>query len=198
MKLAIIGGGTVGMSLATGLSAAGHTVVLGTRHPDKPEVQRWLDSAAEARAVPYREAVESASTVIMAVPGRLVVDVAEDIGPDAFEGKLVIDTSNPVVFDGDEVSSAFDEDDSAAEALQRALPGARVVKAFNQIEAAQMTSPVPDEKRPLRIAGDDEAARAEVAALVESLGWKVRDLGPLSKSRPLERGVIDWIGSNRA
>ena len=133
----------------------------------------------------------------MAVPGRLVVDVARDIGAEAFDGKLVIDPSNPVVFDGDEVHSAFGDDDSAAEALQRTLPSARIVKALNQIEAAQMTSPSPDEKRPVRIAGDDEAAKAEVTGFLESLGWTVRDLGSLERARALEHGVIDWMAKNQ-
>lgn len=199
MNISVIGSGSVGTSLATGLAEAGHTVTLGTRDPGRAAIREWLDAApTSARAATYRDAAESGDLIIMAVPGRLVVDTVEGIGTEVFDGKLVIDPSNPVVFDDAEVRSAFGPDDSAAEALQRALPGARVVKAFNQIEAAQMTHPAPDEKRPVRIAGDDEEAKAEVASLLESLGWTVRDLGSLSRAQALESGVIDWMAKNQA
>ncbi len=179
MNISVIGSGSVGTSLASGLAEAGHSVTLGTRDPDRTSVRQWLEaSPASARAASYAEAVESGELVIMAVPGRLVVDVARDIGADAFDGKLVIDPSNPVVFDGDEVFSAFGDDDSAAEALQRTLPSARVVKAFNQIEAAQMTSPGPDEKRPVRIAGDDEARRPRLRGSSNRSGGRCATSGP--------------------
>lgn len=194
MRIGIIGAGTVGLALARGLDAKGNSVTLGTRDTEKPEVRAWLAAVVgDSQVASYRDAVASAELVITAVPGRLVVEVVQEIGVAAFQDKLLIDVSNPVVFDDAGAHSAFGDEDSAAEALQRTLPSARVVKAFNQIEAAKMTDPPPDEERPMRIAGDDEDAKVEVTALLESLGWTVRDLGPLKRSRALERGVIKWL-----
>jgi 8-hydroxy-5-deazaflavin:NADPH oxidoreductase len=198
MRISVIGTGRAGSSLAIGLAEAGHDVALGTRDESRREAGELAGRLPEsARLTGYRDAVEAGDLVFMAVPGRLVVEVAEQIGDDAFAGKVVVDLTNPAVVDESGVRSAFGEDDSAAEALQRALPGAYVVKAFNQIEAGVMTSPAPDEKRPLRIAGDDAASKAVVSGLGESLGWKIRDLGPLSRSRALERGFIEWLASQR-
>ena len=198
MRISVIGAGEVGLSLARGLAGAGHSVVLGSRDPSKPaaiELMRLFPGSV--RVTGYRDAVEAGELVVLAVPGRLVVDVAEEIGAPLFTGKTVIDPTNPAVVDGDAVSSAFGTDDSAAEALQRALPDASVVKAFSQIEAALMTSPGPEERRPLRIAGDDEDARKLVADLAASFGWKVRDLGPLTRSRALERSFIEWLAGRK-
>jgi len=200
MRIAVIGTGSVGAALARGFAAAGHEVVVGSRHPDRAEAVLAVvsdEAGAPVRVTGYREAVLSAEVVVLAVPGRFVVDIATEIGAEAFDGRVVIDPTNPVVADQTGVTSAFEEDDSAAEALQRALPGARVVKALNQIEAAHMLDRLPDERRPLRIAGDDAAAKTTVTGLLESFGWKVRDLGPLSRARALERGAIEWMARQR-
>ncbi len=190
MRIAVIGTGAVGTALARGFAGAGHEVTVGSRAPVSVEEGRIPVTG-------YRETMEAAELVVLAVPGRLVLDAATDIGADSFEGKLVIDTTNPVVVSDSGVSSAFGDDDSASEALQRALPGADVVKAFNQIEAAHMLERLPDEKRPLRIAGDKDEAKAIVADLLESFGWKVRGLGPISRARALERGVVEWMAQQR-
>jgi predicted dinucleotide-binding enzyme len=194
MRIAVIGAGSVGTSLASGFAQAGHDVILGTRDASTPRAvalsQRHGDSL---RVSDYRSATQDSELVVLAVPGRVVVDTVTQIGPDAFADRIVIDATNPVLVTDEGVTSAFGEDDSAAEALQRTLPGAHVVKAFNQIEAANMLDRLPDEKRPLRIAGDDEPSKVVVTELLESFGWKVRDLGPLSRSRPLEQGVVDWV-----
>lgn len=198
MLIGIIGAGSVGLALARGFAAAGHDVVLGTRDAEKPAVVEWLANAGDHGMVAdYRTAADSAQLVVMAVPGRYIVDVAEAIGPEAFAGKSVIDVTNPIVSTETGAVSAFGDDDSAAEALQRTAPGAHVVKAFNQMPAEAMTSPSPGETRPLRIAGDDAPSKAVVTELAESFGWTVRDLGPLKRARPLERGVVDWFARSQ-
>lgn len=194
MRIAVIGAGSVGTSLASGFAQAGHDVILGTRDAGAPHVESLSRKyGGSLRVSDYRTATRDAELVVLAVPGRVVVDTVTQIGTDAFAGRIVIDATNPVLVTDQGVTSAFGEDDSAAEALQRTLPDAHVVKAFNQIEAANMLERLPDEKRPLRIAGDDEPSKAVLTGLLESFGWKVRDLGPLSRARPLERGVVDWV-----
>ena len=142
-----------------------------------------------------REAASFGDIVVVAAPGRLLADVLDATGRDAFAGKVVIDTTNPFAKDErNETIDFYGNDDSAAEFLQRELPDSMVVKAFNQILASAMLQPENAEMDVLRIAGDDEGAKRRVTELAESFGWKVRDLGALKKARALERGVIKHFG----
>lgn len=196
MKIAILGSGNVGMSLARGFADGGHEVAIGTRDASKPVVAAWV--AAGGRALGYAEAADWAELVVLAVPGRLVRDVVSEIGPEAFDGKIVIDATNPVLVTDDDVVAAYGEDSSAGEEVQRALPGARVVKAFNQIMAAQMLSPDTSKgPRHMRIAGDDASAKETVTELLSPYGWEVTDLGGIEHSRALEATTIRWMRSQR-
>jgi predicted dinucleotide-binding enzyme len=194
MRIGIIGSGNVGMALARGFAAGGHEVTLGTRDPGKQAVGEWLaDAEPLGRVGTDREAVEFGEIVIPAVPGRLLPELIAELGPEVFAGKIVVDPTNPVVMTDRGPEAAFGEDSSAAEYLMGALPGAAVVKAFNQIASTEMLDPTHSEARIMRIAGDDPDAKATVAALLESFGWKVRDLGGAEMARKLEGGGLDWM-----
>lgn len=196
MRIAILGAGTVGMSLANGFAQGGHEVAVGTRDASKPDVAAWV--TAGGRAHGYGEAAEWAELVVLAVPGRLVRDIVREIGSEAFDGKIVIDATNPVLVTDDDVVAAYGEDSSAGEEVQKALPGARVVKAFNQIMASQMLSPDTSRgPRHMRIAGDDAAAKQAVAELLRPYGWEATDLGGIEHARALEATTIKWMRSQR-
>lgn len=192
MRIGIIGTGQVGSALATGLADSGHAVMLGSRDPAQPRVIEWASVDPDHRQVSgMRAAALFADTVVVAVPGRALAEMLDGIGRDAFEGKTVIDVTNPLTQDEHgQTVGAFGDEDSAAEFLQRELPGASVVKAFNQISAPAMLHPEQSSIDRLRIAGDDQHAKERVTELLESFGWQVRDLGALRKARALERGVI--------
>jgi hypothetical protein len=194
MRVGILGTGNVGMSLASGFARVGHEVMLGSRDPYAEKVAAWLAATPSSRAGTYREAAEFGEVVITAVPGRLAAGIIESIGADALAGRILIDTSNPVIFGPAGAEAVYPEDDSAAEHIQRLLPNTRVVKAFNQISAERMTTPEvgsgPDR---MRICGNDPEAKRVVSELVGEFGWPVRDLGDLSYARKLERGVVDWF-----
>jgi 8-hydroxy-5-deazaflavin:NADPH oxidoreductase len=193
MDIGIIGTGNVGTALGTGFADAGHRVMLGTRGAARKEVLDWVARDTEHRGVgDRRTAVEFGEIVIFAVPGRVLGETAESIGLDAFAGKTVIDATNPVGHDEQgQMIDHYGEDDSGAELLQRQLGDVPVVKALNEILAPHMLHPNRSEHGEVRIAGDDESAKGRVAELLERFGWTVRDLGPLSKARELERAVID-------
>jgi len=196
LRIAILGSGNVGMSLARGFADSGHEVAIGTRDASKPVVATWV--GAGGRALGYAEAAAWAELVVLAVPGRLVRDVVREIGPEAFDGKIVIDATNPVLVTDDDVVPAYGEDSSAGEEVQKALPGARVVKAFNQIMAAHMLSPDTSKgPRHMRIAGDDAAAKEAVAELLRPYGWEATDLGGIEHSRALEATTVKWMRSQR-
>ncbi len=199
MRIALLGSGPVSRSLALGFVRTGNEVVLGSRDPSSGSARAWLDAVGEqGLAMDLRSAASSADVVVFAVPGRALPEVVELLAPETLAGATIIDPTNPVVISDDGVTNAFGADDSAAEFLQRAFPSAHVVKAFNQIPAAEMGSPPPETRTPLRICGDDTTAKETVAALARRLGWQVRDLGPLSRARTLENAAVDWIRNQRA
>jgi predicted dinucleotide-binding enzyme len=194
MRIGIIGSGNVGGSLANGLVRHGHDVMLGTRNADKPVVREFVESSdGRGRSGSYEDAARFGDIVITAYPGALVEETVAAIGPENLAGKLVIDTTNPISRVDGVVSAAYGDEDSAAEVLQRAVPSARVVKAYNTVWASRMVDPDPaDGSTTMRIAGNDADAKTEVAGLLESTGWKVRDLGDLTRSRKLEADVVAW------
>jgi len=110
-------------------------------------------------------------------------------------GKLVIDASNPLDFSGGAPVLAIGHTDSAGEIVQRLLPQAHVVKAFNIITAAKMVRPKFADGTPdMFIAGNDASAKAQVTALLERFGWRAPiDLGDIRASRLLEALAMVWI-----
>jgi predicted dinucleotide-binding enzyme len=194
MRIGIIGSGNVGSSLANGLVRHGHEVMMGTRDTEKPSVREFIEASdGHGRAGSYSDAARYGDIVITAYPGSLVEQMVAAIGPENLAGKLVVDTANPISRADGVPSAAYGDDDSAAEVLQRAVPSARVVKAYNTVWASRMVDPDPaDGSTAMRIAGDDADAKAEVTELLESTGWTVHDVGDLSHSRELEAEVVRW------
>lgn len=195
MRIGILGSGSVGLSLARGFARGGHDVMVGTRSAPRPELAEWAAAGAPSTSVgTYRQAATFGDVVVFTVPGRLVVTTAEQIGADAFAGKIVIDVTNPLLFTADGVDAAFGEDSSAGEELQAALPRAHVVKAFNQVGAEQMLD--PDASKGLvvmRIAGDDADAKNQVAELLKPYGWLIEDQGGIEASRQLEARTLAFV-----
>ena len=122
--------------------------------------------------------------VILAIPFSSVVDVAAEIAA-VVAGKSVVDTTNRMSFGAN--GPDIDTTSSNAEELAVLLPGARVVKAFNTLFAANQSDPVTDGVRLSGfVAGDDPEAKARVLELVGSIGLDPVDVGPLARARQLE------------
>ena len=192
MKVAIIGAGNVGKALGTSLRRAGHDVTLAATSPGSAQAAAteigagWADSAAAA--------VTDANVVILAVPYQAGGDVAVEIA-DGTVGRTIIDTANPLKAD----YSGLATDTSAAEELQLRLPDAHVVKAFNTVFASNQADPSgADAPIDGFVAGDDADAKRTVISLVESIGMKPLDVGPLSSARFLEGMAFINIGLNAA
>jgi len=116
-------------------------------------------------------------------------------GPANLAGKVVIDTTNPLLFRPNAMPAlAVGANDSAGEQVQRWLPGARVVKAFNSVNHAHMVHPsFPGGPPDMFLCGDDETAREQVAAICRDLGWGVIDMGGMAAARLLEPLALIYI-----
>jgi predicted dinucleotide-binding enzyme len=166
MKIAIIGKGSVGSALCSGLSGK-HEVKFGHR-----------DSAE-----PVADAAKWGEVIILAVPHNNASDATEEIRPYA-DGKIVIDVMNAV---GPNMELGINCTTSSAEETQKKLPKARVVKAFNTVFAGnQSTGKVGNEELTAFIAGDDMKAKQTVAQLTRDIGFDPVDCGSLKAARYLE------------
>ncbi|MEU3980438.1 NAD(P)-binding domain-containing protein [Streptomyces sp. NPDC026672] len=198
MRMAIIGSGNVGRALGRAAVRAGHEVTLSASRPEHA-AEAASETGADA-AEDNRAAVAAADVIVLAVPGNAAVEVADEIAS-AVAGKTVIDATNPL---NGTFTDLIVKESSAAQEIQRHLPGAAVVKAFNTVFAARHGDPEEDGV-PLDAlyAGDDTAAKETVAALAESLGYRPVDAGGLRMARALEemaflnitlnaRGKLPW------
>ena len=189
MKVAIIGAGNVGKALGTSIGRAGHDVTISASTPESATA-----AAQEIGAKPADTnvaAVSGADIVILAVP---FVGAGEEVANEirgAVFGKTVIDVTNPIKPD---YSGLATTGNSGAEELQRQLPDATVVKAFNTIFAANQANPSRDVDG--FVAADDDKAKQQVISLVDSMGFTPLDVGPLSSARFLEGMAFINIGLN--
>jgi predicted dinucleotide-binding enzyme len=192
MKVAVIGAGGFGSVFAKAAVAAGHDVSVSARHQDHAE-KVAADTGATARA--EGDAAGWADVVVLAIPGIAAKDWAGDAAG-RLAGKVVIDATNPI--NGD-MSDLVTVGTSNAEELQKQLPDARVVKAFNTILASRVNAPQQDGARlDALLAGDDAAAKQTVSQLADSLGFTPRDAGRLRMARALEEIAFLNIGLNGA
>jgi 8-hydroxy-5-deazaflavin:NADPH oxidoreductase len=187
MKVAIIGTGNVGTALGGSIVRAGHDVTMTGVDDDK--AQRVASDVGASFARTPAEAAAAAEVVILAVPYGALIDVANAIGEIA-DGKVLIDVTNPLT--PDYSGLATDGGPSAAEQLATALPSARVVKAFNSLFGSLQGDPdALGTKVDALFATDDDEARERVVELIDSIGFRAVDAGPLDAARQMES--LAWL-----
>lgn len=181
MRIAVIGAGTVGAGVAAAAVAAGHEVVLASRHAERAAA---VAADVGARAAGTSDAAaEGADMVVLAVPSPAVAEVCDEIRRHV-TGRIVVDPTNPLEPD---LSGLLDATRSVAEVIAALLPGASVVKALNTVLGGRLTDPVVDGVRLDGLyAGDDPQANAAVAELLGAMGFRPLDAGPLRAARSLE------------
>jgi predicted dinucleotide-binding enzyme len=193
--IAILGNGVVGIALAKGFEAMGLRVVFGTRDVKSAKTREALLAVPGSSAASYAEAARAGDAIVVALPWTGLAETLQAAGPDNFAGKLVIDPSNPLDFSNGAPRLALGFSDSAGETVQRLLPKAKVVKAFNIISSVHMVRPrLADGAPDMFIAGNDEGAKREIGRILEAFGWRrAVDLGDIAASRLLEPLAMTWI-----
>ena len=194
MKVGIIGSGDVGTSLARGFASRGHEVTIGSRDPAK--LRDFAKENANVRAGTFEEVARFGELLVVATAFDGTKSALDISGPANFAGKVVIDTTNPLKFEEGRLPGlSIGFDDSAGESIQRWLPGAKVVKAFNIIGHNSMVDPAFEEGAPtMFICGDDAAAKTTVTEVLQSFGWRsIIDAGTIEQSRLLEPLCILWV-----
>jgi 8-hydroxy-5-deazaflavin:NADPH oxidoreductase len=196
-RVGVLGSGEVGRRLAAGFSTRGHSVMIGSRDRDKPELREWLSGdGAGIESGTFAETAAYGELLALAVLGTAAEQAIADAGPENFRGKVVIDATNPLDFSGGfPPKLAISGEDSLGERVQRALPDAKVVKAFNTIGNQYFVDPSFAEGKPtMLIAGDDETAKQTVGDVLADFGWPDPvDIGGIEGARELEAICIAWV-----
>ena len=210
MRIAVLGTGVVGRTLAARLDGLGHDVVIGTRDPGATMARtepggfgtapypQWQAEHPQVRLMSFADAAGFAELLLNATSGAAAMAALVAAGEPGLAGKVLIDVSNPLDFSRgmpptlDPVNT-----DSLGEQIQRAFPATRVVKALNTMNCQVMVEPgrVPGEHNAF-LCGDDAAAKEAAAELIASFGWpagSVIDLGDISAARGTEMLMPLWL-----
>ena len=208
MKIAFIGYGNMARALSKRWAST-HEIFIGGRSSER--ASKLADEIQAAGSGTISDAVQFGDVVVLATPANAVEDAIQSGGgTNAFSGKIVIDINNPVSVPGgphDNVGEyylpiGFNEG-SLAEHIAALIPEAKIVKAFNMCQASvwEMDPPEFDGRKLVTLyCGDDSAAKAKVAELIECLGSEPGDIGELKYSRLLEASaciVIKLLFSGR-
>jgi|SRR5579863_9329411 len=186
MRIGILGSGLMGAKLGTIFARAGHDVVFSYARSEAKLKSLAKEAGGKARAGSVAEAARDADVVLLAVHWSRFADVLRQAGDLA--GKVVITCSLPM--NDDDTGLVVAHTSSGAEELQKRLPKAKVVGAFNTVPsevffgvfAARQKQPRPS----LVYYGDDAGAKELVAGLIRDVGFEPVDAGPLRIARYAE------------
>jgi predicted dinucleotide-binding enzyme len=210
MKIAVLGTGIVGRTLAGKLTTLGHEVTIGTRdvettlartEPDgmgNPPFAVWREDHTEVGLATADGAAAGAEVIVNATNGAGSIPMLELAGEENLAGKPLIDVSNALDFSQGRPPVLFvSNTDSLGEQIQRRFPDAHVVKALNTMNCEVMVDPtkVPGE-HDVFVCGEDADAKRQVAELLEGFGWpasRIRDLGGIASARGTEMYFALWI-----
>ncbi len=194
MNIGILGSGDVGKALARGFVSRGHTVTIASREPEKLAnfVHEHRD---KLHAATFEETARTAELLVLSTAFTVAKEAIDLAGKANFAGKVLIDVTNPLKYEeGKPPTLAVSGNDSAGESVQRWLPNAKVVKAFNTVGHAHFVDPkFPNGPPTMFIAGNDDGAKNTAEQIAESFGWAVLDAGPIEAARYLEAMAMLWI-----
>jgi predicted dinucleotide-binding enzyme len=213
MKIAVMGTGSVGQTLAAKLIDLGHEVFMGTRnvaekassttkdHYGNPSFSEWYRDNSRVRLVTFEEAAVSGELLINATRGENSIEILKLAGPKNFENKILIDVSNPLDYSKGMppfLLQGLNNTNSLGEEIQKAFPGTRVVKTFNTMWCGLMVNPgmIGGGDHINYISGNDSAAKVIVITLLEQIGWNkanILDLGDITAARATESFLLLWV-----
>ena len=185
MQVTIIGNGNMAKGIATRLINGGHEVSIHAKDEAKGnELAEQLKQVSESAAVSVAPVGSDVNEiVIIATPYGEIENVAKKYNE--FEGKVVVDITNPVDFNTFELIP--EPGKSGAEEIAKLIPNAKVVKAFNTTLAGTLIAGTVEGKQlDVFIASDDQDAKDKITELIKTSGMRPVDVGSLSESRHLE------------
>ncbi len=191
--IGFIGSGHIGSQLARLAVAHGYDVVMSNSRGPETLADLVAELGPHARAATPAGAAAAADLAVVTTPLAAI----DTVPVEPLEGKLVIDTNNYYPVRDGQIAELDDESTTVSEMLQRHLPTSKVVKAFNHIQAAALTTeglePGSPGRRALAVVGDDLNAVATVATLIDSFGFDAVELSPLSEGWRIQRDTPGYV-----
>lgn len=185
--IGLIGAGHIGSQIARLAVAHGHSVVISNSREPETLATLIAELGPSARAATAVEAAKAGDIVVVTVPLKNYRQVPVE----PLAGKIVIDTNNYYPQRDGHIPELDNESTTTSELLQAHLPTSKVVKAFNHIYAAQLTTdgrPAGSkDRRALVVAGDDLEAKTTVRSLLDQFGFDTVDAGPLKEGWRIQR-----------
>jgi predicted dinucleotide-binding enzyme len=185
--IGLIGAGHIGSQVARLAVAHGYDVVISNSRGPETLADLVRELGPHARAATVLDAANAGDIVVVTIPLKNYRSVPVE----PLAGKIVIDTNNYYPQRDGHIPELDNESTTTSELLQAHLPKSKVVKAFNHIYAAQLTTDgrpagTPN-RRALVIAGDDAGAKATVTRLLDEFGFDTVDAGPLKEGWRIQR-----------
>jgi len=196
MRIGILGSAAVGQALGKAFLAEGNEVMIGTRDTSKDSLVKWQKQNPSAKLGSFADTAKFGELIVLAVSGDVAEKAIELAGKENFSNKVVIDATNPIAKTPPEngVLKFFTSlDRSLMEDLQKILPDAKFVKAFNSVGNAVMYKPNFSGAKPtMFICGNDEGAKKTVTEILDAFGHETEDMGKAEAARAIEPLCILW------
>jgi predicted dinucleotide-binding enzyme len=198
MKIAVLGTGSVGQTIASKLVELGHDVMLGSRTANNEKALEWAKKSGKASAGTFEQAAASSDIVFNCTLGAATLEVLHMAKESNLSGKILVDISNPLDFSKGMPPTLFvSNNDSLGERIQKAFPKTKVVKTLNTMWGGLMVNPrmIP-ETHVNFVSGNDAAAKSTVKGLLKTFGWRdeeLVDLGDIAAARGTEGWLLLWL-----
>jgi hypothetical protein len=213
MKIAIIGTGIVGKTIASKLAELNHDVMMGTRNvSDKlastatdnygnPPFGEWIKTNSKIKLGSFAEAAAFGELVVNATNGSNSITALILAGTKNLAGKVLIDISNPLDFSNGMPPSllpGLNNTNSLAEEIQKTFPDTMVIKTLNTMWCGLMVNPnlVGNGDHINFISGNNSEAKNKVIKLLNQFGWldkNILDIGDITGARATESLLPIWL-----
>lgn len=196
MKIGVLGTGVVGQTIGSRLVQLGHEVMMGSRDAANAKAIAWAkDEGRLASFGSFANAAGFGEIVFNCTLGSASLEALQQAGAENLNGKILIDTANPINYSTEPWTLTMSNTTSLGEQIQSAFPKARVVKTLNTVNCNVMVDPGKlTERTDVFVSGNDIEAKAIVISILRDwFGWKsVVDLGGIATARGVEMFIVLW------
>jgi 8-hydroxy-5-deazaflavin:NADPH oxidoreductase len=192
LKIGIIGAGEIGSALARHWGAAGHRLMISSRHPEELK-SLAKEIGPNVKVGTPREAAIFGDVIMLAIPYGATPQLGRDLGAE-LKGKIVLDAGNPYPSRDGEMA-VRDRQRGTGVASAEYLPGVRLVRAFNAINSGPLLREGfhKPERLGIPLAASDPEAMKVAAQLVSDAGFDPVPVGDLSRAREFDYGTVVYV-----